>query len=181
MLIRWETKPKIIVDESQDNKRDASPIRSPSPAALRLRDPPEPLSPAPREILHPKNKDEKFISREKLVASKEKLTASKEKLTKEDKLKDKKDDKLKDKKDDKHSPRSPNEEKYVKKDKKKDKENKFNTNNENHLSSERIIIGGEDAVKNAANSKSRLPHEVLNQFEGKSREVNISQCIKIFF
>lgn len=172
MLIRWETKPKIIVDESQDDKRDVSPIRSPSPA-LRLRDPPEPLSPAPREILHPKNKDERFISREKLIASKEKLTASREKLTKEDKLKDKKDDK--------HSPRSPNEEKYIKKDKKKDnKENKFNTNNENHLSSERIIIGGEDAVKNAANSKSRLPHEVLNQFEGKSREVNISRCIKIF-
>lgn len=173
MLIRWETKPKIVVDESQDNRRDVSPIRSSSPATLRLKDPPEPLSPAPREIL-PKNKDEKFISREKLVASREKLTASKEKLTKEDKLKDKKDDK--------HGPRNPNEEKHIKKDKKKDnKENKFNANDENHLSSERIIIGGEDAVKNAANSKSRLPHEVLNQFEGKSREVNISRCIKIFF
>lgn len=169
---RWETKPKIVVDESQDNKRDASPIRSPSPAALRLRDPPEPLSPAPREILHPKNKDEKFISREKLVASREKLTASKEKLTKEDKLKDKKDDK--------HGPRSPNEEKHVKKDKKKDKENKFNANDENHhLSSERIIIGGEDAVKNAANSKSRLPHEVLNQFEGKSREDIIELALQL--
>lgn len=137
-----------MVDEPQDNKRDASPARSASPA-LRLREPPEPPSPAPREILQPKNKDEK-------------LTSSKEKLLKEDKLKDKKDDKL--------GTRSPKEEKQAKKDKKRDKENKFN--DENHLSSEkRIIIGGEDAVKNTANSRSRLPHEVLNQFEGKSREV----------
>lgn len=166
VLIRWD-KPKIVVDESQDNKRDASPIRSPSPVAFRLKDPPEPLSPAPREILHPKNKDEKFASREKLAISKEKLA---------------KEDKVKDKKDDKHGSRSPKEEKHVKKDKKKDnKENKFkDANDENHLSSERIIIGGEDAVKNAANSKSRLPHEVLNQFEGKSREVNIFLYIKMF-
>ncbi|EFN80693.1 Rab11 family-interacting protein 1, partial [Harpegnathos saltator] len=142
---RWDSKPnpKIVVDEPQDSKRDASPIRSPSPA-LRLNEPPEPPSPAPREILQPKNKDEK-------------LALSKEKLLKEDKLRDKKEDK-----------RSPKEEKHAKKDKKRDKENKFN--NENHLSSERIIIGGEDAGKNAANSRSRLPHEVLNQFEGKSRE-----------
>lgn len=149
MLIRWEHKPnpKIIVDELQDNKRDASPARSPSPA-LRLKEPPEPPSPAPREILQPKNKDEKFAS-------------SKEKLLKEDKSRDKKEDKL--------GTRSPKEEKQAKKDKKRDKENKYN--DENHLSSERIIIGGEDAVKNTANSRSRLPHEVLNQFEGKSREV----------
>ncbi|XP_029160373.1 rab11 family-interacting protein 2 [Nylanderia fulva] len=162
---RWETKPKIVVDEPQNNKRDASPIRSSSPAASRLKDPPEPLSPAPREILHPKNKDDKF-------ASKEKLFTSKEKLTREDK---------KDKKDDKHSPRSPKEDKYVKKDKKKDnKENKFkDVNNENHLSSERIIIGGEDAVKNAVNFKSRLPHEVLNQFEGKSREDIIEFALQL--
>ncbi|XP_014484762.1 PREDICTED: rab11 family-interacting protein 2 [Dinoponera quadriceps] len=145
---RWENKPspKIVVNEPQDNKHDASPARSPSPA-FRLKEPPEPPSPAPREILQPKNKDEKFAS-------------SKEKLLKEDKLRDKKDDKL--------GTRSPKEEKHAKKDKKRDKENKFN--DENHLSSERIIIGGEDAVKNAANSKSRLPHEVLNQFDGKSRE-----------
>ncbi|XP_050450346.1 rab11 family-interacting protein 2 [Cataglyphis hispanica] len=169
---RWD-KPKIMVDESQDNIRDASPIRSPSPVAFRLRDLPEPLSPAPREILHPKNKDEKFASREKLVASKEKLAMSKEKLAKEDKVKDKKDDK--------HGPRSPKEEKHVKKDKKKDnKENKFkDANDENHLSSERIIIGGEDAIKNAVNSKSRLPHEVLNQFEGKSREDIIELALQL--
>lgn len=168
---RWEAKPKIVVDELQDNKRDASPMRSPSPAALRLKEPPEPLSPAPREILHPKNK-EFFASREKLVASKEKLAASKEKLAK--------DDKLKDKKDDKYDLRTSKEEKQ-KKDKKKDnKENKFkDTNDENHLSSERIIIGGEDAVKNAANSKSRLPHEVLNQFEGKSREDIIELALQL--
>lgn len=151
MFVRWDNKtnPKIVVDEPQDNKRDASPARPSSPIS-RLRDLPEPLSPAPKEILQPKNKDEKFI----LI---------KEKLLKEEKAKDKKEDKL--------GTRSPKEEKHVKKDKKRDKENKYN--DENHLSSERIIIGGEDAVKNAANSKSRLPHEVLNQFEGKSREVNL--------
>lgn len=141
-----------MVDEAQDNKRDASPARSRSPAdvKLRLKDPPEPPSPAPREIIYPRiNKDEK-------------LATSKEKLTKEDKSKDKKDDR-----------RSPKEEKHTKKDKKKDKESKFkDANDENHLSSERIIIGGEDAMKNIANLKSRLPHEVLNQFDGKSREVN---------
>lgn len=158
MLVRWGSKPKIVVDEPQDNKRDMSPIRSSSPITSRLKDLPEPPSPAPREILHPRNKDEK-------------LAASKEKLVKEDKPKDRKDEK--------NDPRSPKEEKYVKKDKKRDKESKFkDANDENHLSSERIIIGGEDAVKSAANSKSRLPHEVLNQFEGKSREVNI---IKISF
>lgn len=159
MLVRWESKPKIVVDEPQDNKRDVSPIRSSSPITSRLKDLPEPPSPAPREILHSKNKDEK------LAASKEKLAASKERLVKEDKPKDKKDEKY---------DQRPKEEKHAKKDKKKDKDNKFkDANDENHLSSERIIIGGEDAVKNAANSKSRLPHEVLNQFEGKSREVNI--------
>jgi len=157
IFFRWESKPKIVVDEHQEKKRDASPVHSPSPIALRLRDPPEPPCPAPREILHPKNKDEKLAGKEKSA----------------------KEDKLKDKKDDKHGSRSPKEEKYTKKDKKKEKENKFkDTNDENHLSSERIIIGGEDAVKNAVNTKSRLPHEVLNQFEGKSREVNIYSHIK---
>jgi hypothetical protein len=151
VLVRWGSKPKIVVDEPQDNKRDVSPIRSSSPITSRLKDLPEPPSPAPREILHPRNKDEK-------------LASSKEKLIKEDKLKDKKDDK--------YDIRSLKDEKHAKKDKKK--ESKFkDANDENHLSSERIIIGGEDAVKNAANSKSRLPHEVLNQFDGKSREVNI--------
>lgn len=154
---RWESKPKIVVDEAQDNKRDASPIRS--PIASRLKDLPEPPSPAPREILHPRNKDEK-------------LAASKEKLVKEDKPKDKKDEK--------YEPRNFKEEKHAKKDKKKDKESKFkDANDENHLSSERIIIGGEDAVKNAANSKSRLPHEVLNQFEGKSREDLIELALQL--
>lgn len=145
VLVRWGSKPKIVVDE--DNKRDASPAHSSSPMLSRLKDPPEPLNPAPREIQ--KNKDDK-------------LAASKEKLAKEDK---------KDKKDDKHSPRSPKEEKNAKKDKKKDKFK--DVNDETRLSSERIIIGGEDAFKNAANLKSRLPHEVLNQFDGKSREVNV--------
>lgn len=150
-----------MIDETQDNKRDASPARSPSPVVSRLKEPPEPLNPAPREILHQKNKDDK-------------LAASKEKLTKEEKAKDKKDDK--------HSPRSPKEEKNAKKDKKKDKENKFkDVNDETHLSSERIIIGGEDAIKNAANLRSRLPHEVLNQFDGKSREVNMLTYIDTFF
>ncbi|XP_012521544.1 rab11 family-interacting protein 2 [Monomorium pharaonis] len=148
---RWESKPKIVVDEPQDNKRDVSPIRSSSPITSRLKDLPEPPSPAPREILHPRNKNDK-------------LTASKEKLTKEEKLRDKKDD-----------PRNLTKEKKDKK-----KENKFkDSNDENHLSSERIIIGGEDAVKNAANAKSRLPHEVLNQFEGKSREDLIELALQL--
>lgn len=137
------------MDEFHDSKRDASPIRSSSPA-LRFKDPPEPPSPAPREILQPKNKDEK------LALSKEKL------LLREDRLRDKKDDR--------HNTRSPREDK-TKKDKKKESKYK-EINDENHLSSERIIIGGEDAIKNSVNSKSRLPHEVLHQFDGKSREVN---------
>ncbi|XP_018307205.1 rab11 family-interacting protein 2 [Mycetomoellerius zeteki] len=163
---RWDSKPKIVIDEPKDNKRDVSPIRSTSPITSRLKDLPEPPSPAPREILHPRNKDEK------LTASKEKLAANKEKFVKEDKPKDKKDEKF--------DLRNLKEEKHMKKDKKKDKENKFkDTNDENHLSSERIIIGGEDAVKNAANSKSRLPHEVLNQFEGKSREDLIELALQL--
>ncbi|KAG5316991.1 RFIP5 protein, partial [Acromyrmex heyeri] len=162
---RWDSKPKIVVDEPKDNKRDVSPIRSTSPITSRLKDLPEPPSPAPREILHPRNKDEK------LTASKEKLAANKEKFIKEDKPKDKKDEK--------YDLRNLKEEK-VKKDKKKDKESKFkDVNDENHLSSERIIIGGEDAVKNAANFKSRLPHEVLNQFEGKSREDLIELALQL--
>lgn len=175
LFSRWESKPKIVVDEHQENKHDASPARSPLLVASRLKDPPEPPCPAPREILHPKNKDEKLAaSKEKLAASKEKLAASKEKLTKEDKPKDKKDDK--------HGSRSPKEEKHAKRDKRKEKEQKFkDANDENHLSSERIIIGGEDAVKNAVNLKSRLPHEVLNQFEGKSREVGVREAFVIKF
>ncbi|XP_012234984.1 rab11 family-interacting protein 2 [Linepithema humile] len=154
---RWESKPKIVVDEVQD-KHDASPTRSRSPVVLKLKDPPEPPSPAPREILYSRiNKDEK-------------LATSKEKLTKEDKSKDKKDDK--------HGQRSPKEEKHAKKDKKKDKESKFK-DDENYLSSERIIIGGEDAIKNIANLKSRLPHEVLNQFNGKSREDLIELTLQL--
>lgn len=77
-------------------------------------------------------------------------------------------------KEEKLHTRSPKEEKIFKKDKKKEKEHKFKENNEDgRSSSERIIIGGEDAAKNI-NNKSRLPHEVLAQFEGKSREVKIN-------
>ncbi|KAL0102118.1 hypothetical protein PUN28_018571 [Cardiocondyla obscurior] len=169
---RWGSKPKIVVDELQDIKRDASPIRSQSPITSKLKDFPEPPSPAPREILYSRNKDEKLAaSKEKLAASKEKLAASKEKLVKEDK---------KDKKDEKYDLRNSKEEKNTKKDKKKDKESKLkDANDENHLSSERIIIGGEDAVKNATNFKSRLPHEVLNQFDGKSREDLIELALQL--
>lgn len=106
----------------------------------RFRDTPEPPNPAPREISLPKNN---------------------------------KDDKSnKSPKDEKSMTRSPKEEKIFKKDKKKEKEHKFKEHNieDGRSSSERIIIGGEDATKNI-NNKSRLPHEVLAKFEGKSREV----------
>lgn len=63
----------------------------------------------------------------------------------------------------------------MKKDKKKYKDNKGKNNfDETQPSSERIIIGGEDGMKNTMSNKSRLPHEVLAQFEGKTREASIT-------
>lgn len=85
-----------------------------------------------------------------------------------------KEEKFKEKKEDKYSCWSPKDEKQLRKDKKKEKENRFKEfNDDNNLSSERIIIGGEDAIKTTT-MKSHLPHEVLTQFEGKSREVIIA-------
>ena len=73
-------------------------------------------------------------------------------------------------KEEKNSTRSPKEEKILKKDRKKDQRFR-DIIEDSHSSSERIIIGGEDAVRNNVTNKGRLPHEVLAQFEGKSREV----------
>lgn len=139
-----------MIDEPKDNYREPSPASSPL-STLRFQEAPEPPTPAPREILQAKNKDEK-------------PTSNKEKNVKEEKSREKKDDK--------YSCWSPKDEKQMRKEKKKEKENKLKElNDDNHLSTERIIIGGEDAIKSTAILKSHLPHEVLTQFEGKSREV----------
>ncbi|XP_076176888.1 rab11 interacting protein [Ptiloglossa arizonensis] len=157
---RWESKPspKIVIDEPKDNYREPSPASSPL-STLRFQEAPEPPTPAPREILQAKNKDEK-------------PTSNKEKNVKEEKSREKKDDK--------YSCWSPKDEKQMRKEKKKEKENKLKElNDDNHLSTERIIIGGEDAIKSTAILKSHLPHEVLTQFEGKSREDLIELTLQL--
>lgn len=141
-----------MIDEPKDEYRESSPINSPS-STLKRQELPEIPSPTPREVLLTKNKLE------------DKFASTKEKNLKEEKLKEKKEDK--------YSCWSPKDEKQSRKDKKKEKENKFKDfNDDNNLSGERIIIGGEDAIKTTASVKSHLPHEILAQFEGKSREVN---------
>ncbi|KAI4498912.1 hypothetical protein M0802_006087 [Mischocyttarus mexicanus] len=158
---RWENNklnnPKILIDEAKD---ELSPAPSPSPTS-RFRDAPEPLSPAPREIIQFKNNKE------------EKFSLVKDKFSKEDRLKDKREEKF--------LTRSPKEEKLSKKDKKKEKENKTKEMNEENRpsSSERIIIGGEDAFKGEQLSKHRLPHEILSQFDGKSREDLIELTLQL--
>ena len=138
-----------MIDEPKDEHRESSPVHSPS-STLRNPEVSETPSPAPREVLQTKNKlEEKFIS-------------SKEKNVKEEKFKEKKEDK--------NNCWSPKDEKQSRKDKKKEKENKFKDFDDNNLSGERIIIGGEDAIRTTS-IKSHLPHEILAQFEGKSREV----------
>lgn len=163
---RWESNklnnPKILIDETKDDRSDLSPAPSPSPSpsptpVSRFRNAPEPPCPAPREIIQQKSKDDKPSS-------------NKEKPSKEEKLKEKKEEKF--------TARSPREEKHTKKDKKKEKENKTkDINDENHPSSERIIIGGEDAFKGDA--KSRLSNEVLAKFDGKSREELIELTLQL--
>lgn len=141
-----------MIDEPKDDRRETSPMSSPSTTVKKLQEAVESPIPAPRETAYNKIKEEKIIS-------------NKEKVVKEDKTKEKKDDK--------YSCWSPKEEKQLRKDKKKDKEAKLKElNDEHNLSSERIIIGGEDAMRTTAILKSHLPHEVLAQFEGKSREVS---------
>ncbi|KOC59321.1 Rab11 family-interacting protein 1 [Habropoda laboriosa] len=157
---RWERNPspKIVIDEPKDEHRESSPVTSPS-STLKRHEAPEPPSPAPREIFHMKNREEKFVS-------------NKEKNAKEEKLKEKKEDK--------YGYWSPKDEKQQRKDKKKDKENNKlkDFNDDNTLSTERIIIGGEDAVRTVT-GKSHLPHEVLAQFEGKSREDLIELTLQL--
>ncbi|KAK2588746.1 hypothetical protein KPH14_001633 [Odynerus spinipes] len=159
---RWESNrlsnPKILIDDTKDDRSDLSPAQSPSPTS-RFRDTPEPTSPAPREIIHHRSREEKFFSH-------------KEKSSKEEKSKDKKEEK--------HAVRSPKDEKHAKKDKRKEKENKTKEiNDEHHPSSERIIIGGEDAFKGDTLSRGRLPHEILAKFEGKSREDLIELTLQL--
>lgn len=154
-MLRWENKPspKIIIDEPKVEPCETSSVNSPS-STLKRQETSETPNPAPRELLQTKNKIE------------DKLGSNKEKNVKEEKFKEKKEDK--------YGCWSPKDEKQLRKDKKKEKENKFKEfNDDNNLSSERIIIGGEDAIKTTATIKSHLPHEVLTQFEGKSREVII--------
>ncbi|XP_043675564.1 rab11 family-interacting protein 1 isoform X2 [Vespula pensylvanica] len=93
----------------------------------------------------------------------------------------KREDKSKDKREEKFVTRSPREEKNAKKDKKKDKENKIKEINEENRpsSSERIIIGGEDAFKGEHLTKHRLSHEILSQFDGKSREDLIELTLQL--
>ncbi|XP_046425067.1 rab11 family-interacting protein 2 [Neodiprion virginianus] len=156
-LKRWEekTKPKIQIDEPREEREDISSN------IFKAKEFTEPPSPAPRDI---------FITT---------------KNTKEEKLpvtKSQKDEKLvlntKNLKDDKSQARSPKEEKHSKKDKKKDKEQKNKDSNDCGLSSERIIIGGEDSVRNLA-PKSRLSNEILSQFDGKSREDLIELTLQL--
>ena len=157
---RWENKqsPKIVVDEPKDERRESSPINSPS-SNLKFQETSEPPSPAPRELIQSKNREEKFVS-------------NKEKTIR--------DEKLKEKKEDKYNCWSPKDEKQLRKDRKKEKENKLKELNDvNNLSSERIIIGGEDAIKSTTLIKSHLPHEVLAQFEGKSREDLIELTLQL--
>lgn len=157
---RWESKvnPKIVIDEPKDEHRESSPVHSPS-STLRNQEVSETPSPTPREVLQTRNKlEEKFMSH-------------KEKNVKEEKFKEKKEDK--------NSCWSPKDEKQSRKDKKKEKENKFKDfNDDNNLSGERIIIGGEDAIRTTS-IKSHLPHEVLAQFEGKSREDLIELTLQL--
>lgn len=158
---RWENKqnPKILIEEPKDERRETLPAAKPSTPNFKAPETPEPPSPAPREIVHSRNKDDKTPS-------------YKDKIVKEEKSKEKKDDKL--------SCRSPKEEKHLKKDKIKEKFIKIKDSNEDsHLSSERIIIGGEDAIRNGLVTKSRLPHEVLSQFDGKSREDLIELALQL--
>ncbi|XP_012258251.2 rab11 family-interacting protein 5 [Athalia rosae] len=158
-LKRWDdkSKPKIQIDEPKAEWEDLSQ------AVVKSKEFSEPPSPAPREILITKNsnKDEK-----QTVA----------KSPKEEKVVHKPA------KDDKVQLRSPKEEKPSKKDKKKEKEkekeHKNRDSNDSNLSSERIIIGGEDLVKNFS-SKSRLPNEILTQFDGKSREDLIELTLQL--
>ncbi|XP_035739076.1 rab11 family-interacting protein 1-like isoform X2 [Vespa mandarinia] len=163
---RWEStklnNPKILVDEPKDDRSDLSPTHSPSPSS-RFRDTSEPPSPAPREIIqHKINKDEK-------------PALIKDKFSKENNLKDKREEKF--------VTRSPREEKNAKKDKKnKEKENKTKEIKEEKnrpSSSERIIIGGEDAFKGEHLTKHRLSHEILSQFDGKSREDLIELTLQL--
>ena len=141
IISRWDNKPSPKIFV-EEPRNEGETSPAPSPLPVsRFRDTPEPPNPAPREISPKSNKEDKTFIN---------------KSSKEEKI----------------LTRSPKEEKILKKEKKKEKEQRFRDINEDgRSSSERIIIGGEDAIRNNGSNKGRLPHEVLAQFEGKSREV----------
>lgn len=156
---RWENKssPKIVIDEPKDERRELSPVGSPS-ATLQRRETSESPNPAPRQVLQARNRNEEKSTPNKIV----------------------KEEKAKEKKEEKHigtwSPKDEKQRKEKRKDKEWNKSKDFN--DENNPSSERIIIGGEDAVETTL-IKSRLPHEILAQFEGKSREDLIELTLQL--
>lgn len=156
ILPRWDNKstPRILIDEPKDN-HDISPAASPMPTT-KIYNTPEPPSPAPREIMNQSTKRNP-IKDDKII--KDKILKDDKYLIRENSPNSRLDDKF------------INENNKDKKQTKKDKKKNKGKNNFDDPSSERIIIGGEDGMKNTMINKSRLPHEIIAQFEGKSREV----------
>ncbi|CAD6222991.1 GSCOCG00005339001-RA-CDS [Cotesia congregata] len=172
---KWDNKltPKIVIDQAKDNREltTSSVNLSPSTATttMRFRDTPEPPSPAPREIIQVKrtNKDDKISMKDRNSKEEKQLISGSIGGGR---------DRSPNVKDDKAGNKSQKDDKISKKDKKNREKELLkgkDINEEVKLSSERIIIGGEDATKNNMGVKSRLPHEVLAQFDGKTREVII--------
>ncbi|XP_034949133.1 rab11 family-interacting protein 2 [Chelonus insularis] len=164
---KWDNKlnPKIVIEPS-NGKRDLSPLNTSPTLNSRLKETPEPPSPAPREIIHSKrNKDDKATTKDRNSKEEKQLIGDRNSNIKDDKV----------------GSKSPKEEKKsLKSDKKKDKELKSkDIGDDVQSSSERIIIGGEDGSKSTIKSKSRLPHEVLAQFDGKTREDLIELALQL--
>ncbi|XP_008554235.1 rab11 family-interacting protein 2 [Microplitis demolitor] len=176
---KWDNKlnPKIVVDQAKDNNNHAltSSINSSPSITTRFRDTPEPPSPAPREIIQVKrtNKDDKTILKDRNSKEEKQLITGNSGGR----------DRSPNVREDKAGNKSQKDEKISKKDKKnREKELLKNKDigEEVKLSSERIIIGGEDATKkNNMGVKSRLPHEVLAQFDGKTREDLIELALQL--
>ncbi|XP_074095291.1 rab11 interacting protein [Cotesia typhae] len=178
---KWDNKltPKIIIDQAKDNRELTTSSVNLSPSltttAMRFRDTPEPPSPAPREIIQVKrtNKDDKISMKDRNSKEEKQLISGSTGGGR---------DRSPNVKDDKAGNKNQKDDKISKKDKKnRDKEllKGKDINEEVKLSSERIIIGGEDATKNNMGVKSRLPHEVLAQFDGKTREDLIEMALQL--
>lgn len=151
---RLENKTKTLNDDQRNEKElSSSPRTSPD---FKYKDIPEPLSPAPREIITKLNRDEKSL---------------KDKIIREEVLE-------RSLKEEKHSKWSPRLERPKKDKKERDNNKNRDSYHDGHINTERIIIGGEDRMKNNGDMKGRLPHEVIAQFAGRSREVG---CFFQFF